>query len=366
MKKNKKNVEQDFNLTEARPLAGETRQFPLGQALFFSPKPSPTATIAPGSWGESNQVLDVNDTYMDIGQGNQGAAQQVQFVMSTLMGGGIIMLSIFLSMVFIRVYQGFPFWPQLLKTYQEGGWIILFSFFVLVALGWFAVFRSMWLKAKTRPIRFHRQRREVCYYPDGSNVPVIAKWEEVVSWVSMYKGYTGGTFVTNATFGIAFPTEDGQDYWMLRKPVALVNEGQRLWEIIRCYMDEAPEYWATPAGEENRQTFDEARRQLRYNFKHGPKNKFFMELLEPSTSYAGFIGYYVYHILSGWKLPYLIAELDSKISMAKFPAEINEWSQSLPEAEWAKPSDELLAHKQALYAHYKAGGDFTNFRQNKS
>jgi chaperonin cofactor prefoldin len=80
--KKKQTVEQDFNLAENRPLAGETRTLPLGQALFFSPKPSPTAKIAPGSWGESNQVVAINDTYMDIGQGNQGTAEQVQFVMS--------------------------------------------------------------------------------------------------------------------------------------------------------------------------------------------------------------------------------------------------------------------------------------------
>jgi hypothetical protein len=86
--KKKHSVEQDFNLAQNRPLAGETRTFPLGQALFFSPMPSPTARIAPGSWGESNQVVAINDTYMDIGQGNQGRAGQVQFVMSTIMGGG--------------------------------------------------------------------------------------------------------------------------------------------------------------------------------------------------------------------------------------------------------------------------------------
>jgi hypothetical protein len=361
--KKKQSVEQDFNLVEHRPLAGETRTFPLGQALFFSPKPSPTAKIAPGSWGESNQVVEINDTYMDIGQGNQGTAEQVQFVMSLINGGGIIMLGILIFIAALGVSEERSFWMTLKLGYQEIGWIFLLTYFLAGGAGWFAVVKSMWLKSKTRPIRFHRQRREVCYYPDGHKTPVIAKWEEVVSWVSMHKGYTGGAVVTNATFGIAFPTEDGKEYWMLRRPVALVNEGQRLWEIIRCYMDEPEEYWAVPAAEESRKTFDEARRQLHINFKHGPKNIFFMELLDPSTSYAGMIGYYVYHILSFWKLPYWVAELDSKISMAKFPKEIEAWSSSLPEEQWAQPSAELLAHKAALRAHYEAGGDFTNFRE---
>jgi hypothetical protein len=361
--KKKQSVEQDFNLAQNRPLAGETRTFPLGQALFFSPMPSPTARIAPGSWGESNQVVEINDTYMDIGQGNQGTAEQVQFVMSLINGGGIIMLGILLLIAAVGVSEESSFWDEFIYTYQEAGGVFVFSYFLAGGAGWFAVVKSMWLKAKTRPIRFHRQRREVCYYPDGHKTPVIAKWEDVVSWVSMHKGYTGGAVVTNATFGIAFPTEDGKEYWMLRRPVALVNEGQRLWEIIRCYMDEASEYWAEPAVQETRQTFDDARRQLHNNFKHGPKNKFFMELLDPSTSYAGMIGYYVYHILSFWKLPYWVAELDSKISMAKFPKEIETWSASLPQEQWVKPTEELLAHKAALNKHYQSGGEFTNFRQ---
>jgi hypothetical protein len=361
--KKKHSVEQDFNLAQNRPLAGETRTFPLGQALFFSPMPSPTARIAPGSWGESNQVVAINDTYMDIGQGNQGRAGQVQFVMSTIMGGGIIWLAIFALISWAGISENTTFFDEFIIVCADLGPIVIGICFLAWSIGWFAVFKTMWLKAKTRPIRFHRQRREVCYYPDGQTTPVIAKWEEVVSWVSMHKGYTGGAVVTNATFGIAFPTDDGQEYWMLRRPVALVNEGQRLWEIIRCYMDEAPEYWAVPAAQETRQTFDDARRQLHNNFKHGPKNTLFMELLDPSTSYAGMIGYYVYHILSFWKLPYWVAELDSKISMATFPQALQAWSGSLPEEQWAKPSEELLAHKAALQAHYKAGGEFTNFRE---
>ncbi len=362
--KKKQSVEQDFNLAENRPLAGETRTFPLGQALFFSPKPSPTAKIAPGSWGESNQVVEINDTYMDIGQGNQGTAGQVQLVMSLISGGGIFVFCTYIFMAYLGTTSGRPFFGGLVYLYyNEAGWVALLGLLFFACVGWFAVVKSMWLKAKTRPIRFHRQRREVCYYPDGHKTPVIAKWEDVVSWVSMHKGFTGGAVVSNATFGIAFPTDDGQEYWMLRRPVALVNEGQRLWEIIRCYMDEAPEYWAVPAAEESRKTFDEARRQLHNNFKHGPKNKFFMELLDPSTSYTGMIGYYVYHILSFWKLPYWVAELDSKISMAKFPKEIEAWSVSLPQEQWVKPTEELLAHKAALNKHYQSGGEFTNFRQ---
>lgn len=63
-------IEQDFNLNEHRPLAGELRHYSLGEAVFFSPKPLPSARMTTQGLGESNQILEINDTYMDIGQSN--------------------------------------------------------------------------------------------------------------------------------------------------------------------------------------------------------------------------------------------------------------------------------------------------------
>ncbi|MGD8110366.1 hypothetical protein [Vibrio sp. TRT 17S01] len=92
-------VEQDFNLNDQRPLAGEVRTYPLGEALFFSPKPLPSARILSGGLGESNQILEINDTYMDIGQSNHGKAFQVQLVMSCIM----LMMTVFLLIFFLSL-----------------------------------------------------------------------------------------------------------------------------------------------------------------------------------------------------------------------------------------------------------------------
>ena len=363
MKKKQQYVEQDFNLSQQQPLAGETRQFPLGEALFFSPKPLPSINLERNRLGESNQVLAINNQYLDIGQSSQGKAFQVQSVMTSILVSGLISLIVFAIAGSAKIESHPSFWNAWLSATQETGPIVLVGLSLFLAVGWYVIISTSLKKSRIRPIRFHRQRREVCYFPEGSDNPVIAPWEEVVCWVSIYKGYTGNSLTTNATFGLAFPIENSDEYWMLKKPIPIFSEGQRLWEIIRCYMDESPDYWASVAKPENRTTFDEDRRQLHHNFKHGPKRWFFMNMLDPSTSYMGVIGYYVFHILSFWKLPYLISEWDSRISLVKYPEELEQWSRSLPKEKWAKPSEEFLREKMRIDSYLKAGGYFTKYRK---
>ncbi len=377
----KKSVEQELNLNENRPLTGETRRFTTGEAIFFAPKPLPTARIDPHSWGSSNQVLDINDTYMDIGQSNQGKAFQVKVIMAPLMVMTILVAAVLLYQpsqlqqqhggyigALIALFDAeecgltpeeFPIASRifcLLPESEGGGVMLIYGGIVLFCL-WIIIHSSI-QKARTRPLRFHRQRREVCHYPRGRRKPEIVPWEEVVCWVSGAKTYTGSSMVSGFTFGLAFPMADGEDYWIYKIPVSLVNEGQRLWEIMRCYMEEPSEYWAQPAEEESRRSFDKERRQLHINFHNfaSIRQKFFT-CGEAYTSYGGMVGYYLYNILCGWKLPYFISELDAKFSMAKFPREIEAWSQPLSQEQWAKPSEELLKQKALAKAHYEQGGN---------
>ncbi|WP_391087086.1 DUF6708 domain-containing protein [Vibrio sp. NH-UV-68] len=355
-------VEQDFNLNDQRPLAGEVRTYPLGEALFFSPKPLPSARIISGGLGESNQIVVINDTYMDIGQSNHGKAFQVQLIMFCVMLGVIVVALIFLASAYATQDRLGGFFEALLLGLRDEGVVIGTILLIPLFIGWYTIINSSLKKARQKPIRFNRQRREVCYFEEGSQTPTIVPWEETVSWVSMYKGFTGNAIVSNVTFGIALPDSTGKDYWMFKRPVGIMEEGQRSWEIIRCYMEEEPEFWAQKAGDESRQTFDENRRQIKQKFKNGPKPLFAMSMSDPTASYFNMFGYYAFNILCLWKLPYLVSEWDSKISMAKFPSEIDEWSKPLPKEEWAKPSDVLRKQKDAAIKHYKSGGNLTNLK----
>ncbi|WCP65916.1 hypothetical protein LYZ37_08435 [Vibrio tubiashii] len=355
-------IEQDFNLKEQRPLAGEVRTYPLGEALFFSPKPLPSVRVSPNSLGESNQILEINDTYMDIGQSNQGKAFQAQLVIFWVMLATFVVLSVFIFSANIMkdTHQGF--FKTLSVIIQENWGALILAIMLPSTFGWSAVINSSLKKARQKPIRFNRQRREVCYFEGGSKTPTIVPWEETVSWVSIYKGFTGSAIVSNVTFGIALPDSSGKDYWMFKRPVGLMEEGQRSWEIIRCYMEEEPEYWATKAQNEDRKSFDASRNRLRKKFRESHRPLFALSMSDPTASYFNMFGYYAFNILCFWKLPYIVSEWDSRISMANFPPEVNEWSKPLPREEWAKPSEDLRKQKDAAIKHYNSGGTLANLK----
>lgn len=355
-------VEQDFNLNDQRPLAGEVRTYPLGEALFFSPKPLPSANVAPDSLGESNQILEINDIYMDLGQSNHGKAFQVQLVMFCVMFALLTMaIALFLYANAVQL-RSTSYSDAILFALKGDGYVVFVMIFIFALLGWYTIINSSLKKARQKPIRFNRQRREVCYFEEGSKTPTIVPWEETVSWVSMHKGFTGSAIVSNVTFGIALPDSSGNDYWMFKRPVGIMEEGQRSWEIIRCYMEEDPEYWAIKAKDEDRKSFDESRRNLRKQFSERRRPLFAMSMSDPTASYFNMFGYYAFNIMCLWKLPYIVSEWDSRISMAKFPKEVDEWSKPLPREQWVKPSEDLTKQKDAAIKHYNSGGNLTNLK----
>ncbi|KLV05594.1 hypothetical protein ABT56_11325 [Photobacterium aquae] len=365
MKQALRDGQQDVDLVGQPPQAGEVRSHVGGEVLFFAPKPLPTAKISEGGIGESNQIIAMNDVYLDFGQSNNGKAYQVQVVQFINSVGILTMLCIFLLAAHLngnRYGTEGMFWYYLIELMRTELFVWgLLCFTELI--GWFAVVQTTWQKSRQRPIRFHRQRREVCYYPQGSDTPVIAPWEEVIAWCGTHQGFTGDAIVNNATFGMAIPTPDGKDYWVLKKPVMLVSEAQRTWEVIRCYMEEPAENWAKPAEPETTKTFENEREVNWIFFQRGPKHWFKVDFFTPYLSYPGMVGYYLFHILTFWKLPYWVSQWDQKFTMASYPPSIEAWSQPLPPEQWAQPSAELESQKAALKEHMAAGGTLATFYQ---
>ncbi|MEI6859312.1 MAG: hypothetical protein V5788_05940 [Shewanella sp.] len=78
MGKNNDKADAALDLSNSPPTAGEQRDIPLGQALFFSPLPT-----AQGDGLDINgSFLEVNDVYLDIGSSNSGKNFQVQMYTS--------------------------------------------------------------------------------------------------------------------------------------------------------------------------------------------------------------------------------------------------------------------------------------------
>ncbi|MDD1796469.1 hypothetical protein LRP50_25475, partial [Enterovibrio sp. ZSDZ42] len=181
----------------------------------FSPKPMPAYYLKDDDTVPSSEILDINDAYMDIGARCQGKAFQVQFGHICINAVTLLVITVLVSVAYSNSnVTGGSYFGELLRGLGEIEVVLYIFYAICGGVVWFVIIKTSFDYARQRPIRFHRQRREICYYPDGSNTPVIAPWEQVVSWVALTRGTTGTNVMTTYTFGIAIPTPDGKDYWL--------------------------------------------------------------------------------------------------------------------------------------------------------
>ncbi|NRD73015.1 hypothetical protein HQQ94_07130 [Shewanella sp. VB17] len=355
------------------PTAGETRSIPLGQALFLSPLPLPTTQG--GGLDINGSFLAVNEVYLDIGTSNRDKDFQVQLGTSVLSSFALFCLFLTLFVIYaegVRDGYAHSYAEYTVMVLQDDVYPVLFG----IGIGTFllltsTILYSTYQKSSQRPIRFNRQRREVCYFPDSSDRAVICPWESLITWIASSSGTTGSNIMTTYTFGMAIEDKEKDMYWFIRQPVINVLSAQAQWEAIRDFMEQGPQHCPAQTEHTGRHTFDEKRTELHRKFKHGPRYWFKFSQFEWSISYTGVAWFYIWNVLCWWKFPYYVAEWDLQFSMKKMPASIEAWSSTLAEDEWAKPSEELRVQTAKMETHLAAGKGFTDFftetkAQNKS
>ncbi len=345
----KASPDSEFDLKSQRPSAGELRSFATGQALFLAPLPLPTGH-APMDLG--GNFLEVNDTYLDVGQSNFNKAFQTQLmiwgVMCVLIACLIVGPLLAGTMAFGdphgRSFMNHALWilPSLATTALYGG-----GFFAI--FGATAVIRTTLQKARTRPMRFNRQRREVCYFPNGSDEPIIQPWEELVAWVSISTGTTGEGIMRTYTLGMALDNPKTDKTHFLNQGVLTPAHGLSKWEAIRVYMEKGSAFCPGKAPYEGRHTFDEERESMREAYREGDCSAF------------GVAFWYVRNIVTWWHFPYWVAEWDHRYSMKAMPASIEQWSQPMPPEQWAKPSNALLAKTAEIEPALAQGQSFLDY-----
>ena len=161
------------------------------------------------------------------------------------------------------------------------------------------------------PIRFNRQRREVCYFPSGSDEPIIQPWEELVAWVSVSTGTTGEGIMSTYTLGMALDNPKTDKTHFLNQGVLTPAHGLSKWEAIRVYMEKGPTFCPGKAPYEGRHTFDEKRESMREAYREGDCSAF------------GVAFWYVRNVITWWRFPYWVAEWDHRYSMKPMPASIS-------------------------------------------
>ena len=297
--------------------AGTTRSGPLWQDDYLAPPAIPTGEKA-------SDVLNViwrkNDVYLDIGEWALGSAVMVMWP------------SLMLALFLLYVTSGSESTKLLVPLY-----VCIFGPGILLLLYGLT-------KPAPPPIRFNRQRREVCVqHKDGS--VWFAPWESVkavgtaVSSVGQHGRSTQGLLV----IGIPNPNWDGQSTENKEYSLALSCGGGRtamvMWECIRSYMEIGPD--AVPQTRLGRAPYEETQiGSIITSLKKGDLGDVIHGLF-----FVIVLGSYWAEKLQDWKLappPELSAP------------EAIEWSKPLPPKQWSKRSPELEHAIQAREAELKA------------
>ena len=111
--------------------SGTIKKTATGESLFFSPKPIPSTSIKKGELGNQPEVLMINDTVMDIGSPQKGAALQarVSAMGTSLMVIVLIFLLFFLSyLTMIRERYNHDFYYYLFEQVREFPNALIFAF----------------------------------------------------------------------------------------------------------------------------------------------------------------------------------------------------------------------------------------------
>jgi hypothetical protein len=215
-------------------------------------------------------------------------------------------------------------------------------------------------------LRFNRQRREVCFINDETHEILIVPWEKVTAWVSQGEIATQYGATALYTFGLALENESTG----MVQPILLGKPSQAhaigTWEAIRQYMEHgipnhkdnalqslllgrAPtEYELRPYEGLHTWEVEKRRKEEEGNLYCGFSPKRRAEIGLPKPTRWPLRRWYIWRVLSFWKMPYMIAEWGHKAGTPYIPEKVRDWSAPIPEEQWAKPSADLLKATQIV------------------
>ena len=334
--------------------AGDVEYFTSGRQTYLAPFPMPTSEhpFCP-------YISGYNDAFMDFGGGQPKVFSYqfnlgVPFTFSCLVAFGIPLLGGLLMLM-------------LGDTFQDGWGSVKGIFLVswhYAFISWFffsAIFLVIWLYhhnlfTKVIPTRFNRQRREVCFMPDGATEPLFVPWESLSAWVVQAQG--ASQYGVTRQYGMGMGFEHEGELVRVEFQCGSVQLAISNWEAVRGYMEYELNDLSTlqdPLGlqepgdppYEGLHTFRNARAGLHRRLREK----------EVGRIYAFF--WYVYHVMTLWTLPNRLVEWEikriAKVGRRALPPAMQAWSEPLPPEQWAKPSSELLrlsAKVKALIKRY--------------
>ncbi|MDU8582924.1 DUF6708 domain-containing protein [Pseudomonas syringae pv. actinidiae] len=289
--------------------AGTCQKKLFSQNDYLAPLPLPTGQQPVDSL---NIIWRKNEVYLDIGCYSVGSAVMVIW-----------------PMMIMFLIMGYYSW-------NDDEWPI----FIVCASAIIGIPTLMLIQGLLRPtpppVRFNRQRREVCVPRDNGEYWIVP-WESVTAAATQCSSISQAGRVTVGLLLIGFENPDAEasedhKHFSMGFNCGGGETAMALWECVRSYMEIGPDavsdrtsrfhrpkgIWATYVDD----VFEAARRK-----------GWFLTLL-----WEGFFGLFIFNtllidVLERWKL--------SPPPDLEHP-DIVEWSKSLPPEQWATPSPELL------------------------
>ncbi|WP_025110185.1 DUF6708 domain-containing protein [Pseudomonas sp. H1h] len=293
------------------PPAGTTEKRMFSRNDYLAPLPIPT--------GEKpcdvlNTIWRKNEVVLDIGNYSIGSAVMV-------MWPGVML---FLGLAYV---------------FDDADALILGACIMALPIFWLiqGLFREVPL-----PIRFNRQRREVCVPRDNGEYWIVP-WETVTAAATQQSSVSQAGKATMGLLVIGFEnpdphaTEDNK-HFSLGFNCGGGTTAMALWECTRSYMEIGPE--AVPESRVGIAPYEETQiGSLIVDLRKG-------EILSVlwGVFCITFLGTYLAEKLQDWKL--------SHPPELPYP-DITEWSKPIPPEEWAKRSPELeeaIAQREAELA----------------
>lgn len=321
--------------------AGDVEPFPSGRITYLAPLPLPTELAPYGP-----HIGELNDVYMDFGQGSP----QV-FLWQVILGGTFTVT--FFTMCLCPLFAGFLFfvygadWGAITNAIQGVFKAARDSVPQCSFIGLFICLATWHHSHKKRlhliPTRFHRQRREVCFMPKDATEPVFVPWESLSAWVIEAQGATQFGVQRQYGMGIGFD-HDGQ-FISLEFPCMGLHLAISHWEAIRGYMEYEVNDLKSIQDLMDLQGPDDPPHEGLHTFRNA-RARLHQDMREGKCSWVSGFFWYLYHVMTFWTLPNHLVEWEvrriAEMAPKVLPEAMREWSEPLPRAQWAQPSEELL------------------------
>ncbi|MEJ5282079.1 hypothetical protein WH299_22730 [Pseudomonas sp. MYb541] len=329
--------------------AGDIEPFPSGYTTYLAPLPLPTEASP-----YSPYVSDLNDTYLDFG----GGKPQV-FSWQMTLGGPfttafLMIFGIPLIVGLIAAASGFGL-AEIVEL-SEGLFLTAREPVIWMYLCGMSIGLFVWLYVHNQyteviPTRFNRQRREVCFMPRGAEVPLFVPWESLSAWVVQAQGATQYGVTRQYGMGMGFHHE-GE---LVR--VEFMCGGMQLaiahWEAVRAYMEYEIHDLKSIQDPMDLQGPDDPPHEGMHTFRNA-RARLHRRIREKEVGWVYAFFWYLYHVMTCWTLPNRLVEWEVKriarVGRKKLPEAMQAWSASIPEDQWATPSEELIRLGQRVKA----------------